>query len=74
MTTTIEDRYYMPPEPAYAPLAEACLHEEDGATTECGAPVAHDDAILCPTHLDQLDDGVITWEEYRALLAHHEIA
>ena len=36
--------------------------------------IAHDDAILCETHLDQLDQGIITWNEYRALQAHYEIA
>ena len=71
--TTIEDRFYQPPEPVYAPLAEWCLFEEDGATIECGAEVDHEDAILCPVHLDQLDQGHITWEEYRALLAHHQL-
>lgn len=71
--TTIEDRFYTPPEPVYAPLAEWCLYEEGGAPAECGAPVDHDDAIMCSTHLDQLDQGVIAWEEYRALLAHHQL-
>lgn len=72
--TTIEDRYYMPPEEVYAPLAEACLYEPDGTAGICGQEVDHDDAILCPQHLEQLDDGHISWEEYRALQAHYEIA
>lgn len=74
MTVTIEDRYYMPPEPVYRPLTETCLYEPDGADAECGEEVAHDDAILCEAHLTEFESGWISWEEYRAILAHHQIA
>lgn len=67
MTTTIEDRYYSPPEPP--DTEDACRYEQDGA--ECGKEVAYLSEVLCHPHLDLVDDGRISWEEYRALVDHH---
>ncbi|MEU3020104.1 hypothetical protein ABZ635_22215 [Nocardiopsis sp. NPDC007018] len=65
--TTIEDRYYMQPEPPDA--EEMCRYEnEDGA--ECGMEAAYHCEVLCRHHVDLVDTGDITWAGYRALADH----
>lgn len=69
--TTIEDRYYQQPE---TPDTEEKCRYENPDGIECGEEAAYLSEVLCPTHLDQLDAGVISWDEYRAIQAHYEIA
>lgn len=66
--TTIEDRYYQPSEAMYTPINRGCLYEPDGTEDPCGEET-EDGSSVCPPHED-----TITWDEYRALQAHYEIA
>lgn len=62
MNTTIEDRYYMPPDPP--DTEQECVYET--RDDNCGAPA---DGLLCERH-----EEVITADEYTAYQRHYEAA
>lgn len=76
--TTVEDRYYDPPEPLTDNdrITHTCVYEVDrlGITDNCGIDLP-DDAepkqLFCQFHQLALAAGQITWEEYRKYRAHY---